>query len=256
MASWLSRNLVPVLSTIGGAALTATGVGGGIGIPMMVGGAGALSADATNERNKKEAERAFGRSQEEARRQERFQETMSNTAQTRARNDAINAGYNPMLPAINGNQATSPQGSSAKYEKAQFDDHIGKGLASAMQMKQMQIALDGQTSQIGLNNALGAKAVADANSSTASAKESITRENALRLQLKAIGKKADLDSKKTDYDLQFLPLDAYSQRINNSAATAGEVMSLFKTLPGGSKLYKNRKGDMLIDKDGVIKKQY
>lgn len=275
MASWLTRNLPGILSTIGGAAMTATGVGAGAGIPLMIGGAGMLGADATNEANKKSAERATGINQDmqreaqmananEASKNRAFQEQMSNSAQTRARQDAINAGYNPMLPAINSNSASTPsggQGSStpSKAEWAQATDKVGSGLASAVSVRKLMNELDGTNSQIGLNNAMGAKAAADANASTASAKESNIRQAALKSQLGAISKKAKYDAEKAGQDLKYLPLDGINQRVNqttNSAKGVLDVLNPARTLPGGTRLYKGKKGEMVIDGDGVIKRQF
>lgn len=241
--------------------LTATGVGAGIGIPMMTAGAGALGADAMNEGAKKAAERAQGFSQQSAQEQMRFQETMSNSAQTRARQDATNAGYNPMLPAINGNSASSPSGAMAQSHKAEVADKVGPSIQSAVGLRKLMNELDGTSSQIALNDALGKKASADGMASVASARAATATAKTLESQQGAVSKEAKARGKKADWDSEAADYDAIMNRAAREAGTATKVMDFVKPLGGGISQYRkytkqNPKGSMHIDKDGAILRQY
>lgn len=247
--SWLERNGIGLLSTAAGAALTATGVAAPIGIGMMGYGTSALAADDANERAKKQAERAQGFSQESANTQMRFQEQMSNSAQVRARQDAINAGYNPMLPAMQGNAASTPTGTSANgIDPKVVAAETGPSMASAIAYKKIENELTGTNSQIALNQSMGAKAVADANMSTASAKESVLRAAALKSQLKTIDKKAQADLKKSEYDLKFMDFDAINSRVGAGANSAGSILNMFRGgKPGLGEKTKKRPGEIRIN---------
>lgn len=229
--SWFTENVVPALSIIGGGAATVLGgpMGAAVGVPLMLGGMNAYGQADTNATNRQIASDATEANITSAREQMRFQEQMSNTAQVRGRQDAINAGYNPMLPAINSNQASSPSGAMGKAETTQVQNTLGQGLSSAIAVRGMMQEYENAGFQNALNKSLANKAVADANASTASAKESATRTAALTSQLGAISRQAKYDAEKAGKDLDFLPFDSWNQRAQaglNSAKTLKDIVNM------------------------------
>lgn len=78
----------------------------------------------------------------EAAKNRRFQERMSSTAHQREVADLQRAGLNPMLSRM-GSGASSPGG-----DRAQIED-LGRGLGSALQLKQMQAQIELTKAQAG-----------------------------------------------------------------------------------------------------------
>lgn len=226
--SWLTRNLPGLVATVGGGVLTATGFGAPIGVPLMAAGGSMLASDAANQANIKETDRQTGINQEEARRQEAFQERMSSTALQRARQDAYAAGYNPMLPAINNTPASSPSGASAKAEKAYIENNVGKGLSSAIDMKRIMMDLDNQGSQIALNSALAKKAATDAMYNTASARQANANAKNAEAQYSAVLGKSKADTKKFKWDEDLAEYDAVASRAARESGTASNLLDFFK----------------------------
>lgn len=127
-----------------GAGAGASGTGGSMaGSSFGWGDAAALGMGAANYFGQKETN---AQNLDIAREQMQFQAHMSNTAHQREVTDLKAAGLNPLLSAKGG--ASSPSGASAVMGNA-----IGAGIASAQEMKQLQMAADMQRSQKGLINA-------------------------------------------------------------------------------------------------------
>lgn len=101
---WLKKHWKSALLTAGGAALTATGVGGPAGLMMMGSGVGMYGAEEMNEGNIEQAQKQMD-----------FQERMSNTSYQRGTKDMLAAGINPMMAYSQGG-ASTPTGAAANLE--------------------------------------------------------------------------------------------------------------------------------------------
>lgn len=152
-----------------------------------------------------------------------FQQRMSNTAHRREVADLRAAGLNPILSATKGQGATTPTGAQAKMENV-----IAPAVTTALDGLRMRTEAATAASQIGLQQAQGAAAVASAKRDAATAKQTEVSTQALSSQLEAIRKKAGYESKQYDWDTQFQKFDNYLKRVTGgleAGATAKDMLS-------------------------------
>lgn len=161
-----------------GGLVHASGVGGGgfspwslLG-PVIGAGADIWSANKLAEGQQE----ANAMSVASAREQMEFQKYMSSTAHQREVEDLKKAGLNPVLSANAG--ASTPSGAMGTFGNPAPDyrNIVGKGMQTAMQIKQLQKDLSVADSQIALNGA--AKFREEKNAEAASASAAETREAA------------------------------------------------------------------------------
>lgn len=173
------------------------------------------------------ANRAADRSDIQSREQMAFQERMSNTSYQRATDDMKAAGINPMVAYQQGG-ASTPQGAQGSSPMAGVPDTFGKLISSAFDAVRLDNELKTSGSQVALNNAAATKALADANTAGASAKQMQVNTQAVQAQLKAIAAKAKADEVKSNYDYKASSYDAIMSRVNRDSSSAKNVMDLFK----------------------------
>lgn len=247
--SWLEENIVPLGLMAGGAAATAFG-GGAVGVPMMGMGAQQFGQNATNAKNIAQQDKANTIAQQEAEKNRAFQERMSNTAYQRQAADMKAAGLNPIMAGMNQSPASTPSGSTAGAGAAKLDNPMGSFAQSAYNLKQLQLATQSTGSQIGLNDALAAKARAGAIADAATAKQAGVNTKSVEQQLAAQAAEAKARESKANYDLQFSPYDAWMSRINSGANTGVNMMKMFRPFKDGGGIFKDGRGNFRInDKD-------
>jgi hypothetical protein len=88
---------------------------------------------------------SFGYSQRSVQQQEQFQTQMANSAFSRARNDMINAGINPILAGRS--PEVTPMGGSVNMQAAQMPDFVSPALSTAMQATRLNQELKTQQYQ-------------------------------------------------------------------------------------------------------------
>lgn len=90
-----------------------------------------------NETNKEIAGQANVFNREEAEKNRKFQQQMSNTAHQRAVKDLTKAGLNPLLAATNG--ASTPGGAMASAQTTSVENELSGAISSAMEAKRLSI---------------------------------------------------------------------------------------------------------------------
>lgn len=218
-----------IAGILGGGIATATGVGAGIGIPLMAGGLGILGGSLTNSSNQEIATNATtananmaadatqatenmqGNSEAfnaaEAQKTRDYQTQMSNTAYQRSVDGMKAAGLNPILAGMNQSSASTPNGATASIGGGSGtsgsaatianQNAIGAGLSSAIDMRNLMADIDQKQSSAGaadaqaaLSKAMASKAIIDAQGSANSAKLTATQQKALESQLSSIAAQA------------------------------------------------------------------
>jgi len=249
--SWLMDNLAPLGTMAAGAGLTAVGAGA-VGVPLLLGGAGMYGQNQANAQNIKQADRATGRSQDMAREQMAFQERMSSSAFQRSQADMKKAGLNPIMSA--NSPSSSPSGASGSASMARVENSLGKGISSAIEMKNLMLQIQNQEATVALNRAMATKALQDTATSASSARSMEANTKAVESQLKAIAAKAKADEIQSGYNARFGAYDAIMNRANRDSGTAKNVFDFFRKAGPNTNIYR-RGSEFRIDRDtGIFNK--
>lgn len=214
---------------VGGGLLTATGVGAGVGIPMMAGGLGMIGASMTNEAQTGAAIRAAEISQDSANAQMAFQERMSNSAYQRAMADMEKAGLNPMLAYQQGG-ASSPTGTSITAPMPQMQNTLGAGLSSALDSLKLQNELRNSESNRALQSASANAAITQAQANLATARATGLKGDQLQKTMKSVETEAEYLRQKREIDLKMLPVDSALDRIGTGMGVINKGMDVKRKL--------------------------
>lgn len=236
----------------------------GIGSSIVSAGANLFGVNQQNQANAAQAAAAANFNAHEAMKNRRFQERMSNTAYQRAMDDMDAAGLNPMLAYSQGG-ASSPTGSTASMTPARMEEALGSSVASALEAKRLAKDLAQTDSNIALNNAYQGAQKAQEKLNEASAKVAEKNAKALDKQMPAIEAKARLDKSRADIDENMVLYDSIANRVHQGTGIISNATSVLrpKLQIGTGDIMGNRyrtggpkRGDMLINKKGEIKKEF
>jgi len=147
----------------------------------------------TNRSNENMSNQANQMNQANAREQMAFQERMSNSAMTRAKQDAINAGFNPLLGMDQG--ASSPAGASGSASAATMENPVpdmSSLVTSAMEAKRLKMAEEKQAQEI---------SNLKANEELSHAQKKNTQMNTAKTQLDATLQSTQLPQKELQKDI-------------------------------------------------------
>lgn len=165
-----------------------------------------------------------------AQKQEDFQREMSGSAHQREVADLRAAGLNPLLSA-GGNGSSTPVGASTRVEA---NNELGKGLersvSNAMDARRLRNELDATGSQVSLNKAAANTQatqaqlnVSNAVSAKASAEQTALKNAALKSQMPAIARRADVDLKHAEIDARWANEDAILKRTGTATGAIGNL---------------------------------
>lgn len=201
-----------------------------VGGALALGGgvAGAMSQSATNAEMARQAELNRGFQSNEAARQRQWATEMRNTAWQHSVGDMKAAGINPML-AVSKGPTASPSGASAgSVGNVQMENAVGKGLATAVEMRRLKKELAETDSRVKLNSAAEAAKKVEAALTIQSGKESAARTAAIEAGLPALKEKGQYDLDKTKIDRELLPMDATLNRMNQATGVVKSVSDIVK----------------------------
>lgn len=240
--SWLTNNIVPIASTIGGGVMTAMGNPAGAG--LLAGGLSMLGGNSANDTNRQIASDATNSNIKQAKQQNDFQMQMSNTAYQRSQADMKAAGLNPILAGMNQSPSSTPSGASGKAETAHVDNALGQGVSSALAARALMADIESKGSQNALNGALATKALQDTKTSGSSAHSYDVNSKAVEIQMKALAAEASARAAKAGYDFKASGYDAIMSRANRDTGTAKNLKELIK-LPN---FFGGKSKEVIIDK--------
>lgn len=200
----------------------------------LIGGSAALQAYGQASANKKNLQIA--------REQMAFQERMASTAHQRQVADMKKAGLNPMLSAMGGSGAASPQGASAQMQ------NVAQGASStALQYKALKKDLTLADQKIALDKAAEKSALESAKVNQASAAKIHKENKILDRELEVMKHEAEWRNEKAKQDKKFYKYEKMMNLVGSGVsgliggAATGLVGGSLKGIAQGKKALKKSK---------------